>query len=361
MTGLRRFWPIWLGALSGVAGAGLFGNVRWRQPDQSRISHARHIKAEVECIACHESVYDATDLTAHHLPKEAKCLECHRKQKESGNCAFCHSNPADVEPKPKLEPKVKFNHSTHIDFMDERCTLCHTDLPEPGVPAKPPKMTACFQSCHDGTHNKNPHQASYDKGECSTCHLDLWMNPLKPKSVYAHEGDFLHDHPLAARSSGAACSQCHDQSFCSECHARTVATGPDKLHFDRVDRAFVHRANFLAVHPTEANANPASCERCHTLSSCESCHTSKQVGAAATNPRSPHPQGWALPGSSDFHGDAARQDIGSCAVCHDHGGRSDCVSCHKVGGIGGDPHPPSFESRHRTVDRANPMCLECHL
>jgi hypothetical protein len=352
MKRLFREWPVLVGVLSGVACAGLFSNLRLLSDDHIRFPHARHLKAKLECVACHDSVYDATDLKDHHLPKEAKCMECHKDKKESGNCAFCHSNPSAIEPRPEREPHLSFDHSKHIDRVNEDCTVCHKVLPEPRRAGEPPKMAACL-SCHN-------HQENFDKGECSLCHKDLWMHPLKPESTFEHSPNFLHEHASAARSDGAACSQCHEQTFCSDCHAKTVGITVEDKEFDRVDRAFVHRGDFISRHATEASANPAMCERCHTTSSCESCHTARNVGAAAQDPRNPHPSGWAFPGSPSFHGDAARTEVETCAVCHDHGGHPDCITCHKVGGIGGNPHPASFLSRHRTVERT-PTCLECHL
>jgi len=52
----------------------------------------------------------------------------------------------------------------------------------------------------------------------------------------------------------------------------------------------------------------------------------------------------------------------SCASCHDQGAQSNCVQCHKVGGIGGDPHPPGFRSRHNLNEaRSDGRCVACHL
>lgn len=354
MTRLGRFWPIWIGALTGVACAGLLGGVvPGAGGDRLRFTHARHIKAQVECVACHEAVYDATDLTEHHKPPESKCLECHRKEKEAGNCVMCHTDPGAIAPRPPRDPHLNFDHSQHIERVEEDCARCHTSLPEPGVETTPPAMSACL-SCHE-------HQNQYDQGQCGVCHKDLWQKPLKPQSLYVHDGGFLKGHSSAAYAGGAACSQCHDQTFCSDCHAKTNPVGPDVRESERVDRLFVHRADFVSRHQIEANADPASCSRCHTTTSCESCHSARNQGPGGANPRSPHPAGWAFPQTAQFHGDAARRDITSCATCHDRGGRSDCIDCHKVGGVGGNPHPPGFLLRHPKVDRTNGMCLECHL
>ncbi len=359
MNARQKLLPVVLGALLGVACAGLFGHVNPVPTDHLRFPHQKHLDMGQACTDCHQKISTAKDLSQLDIPGHDVCMQCHDKK---ADCKKCHSDPTAAAPLPKPHPTLAFNHENHIKRMNGECKDCHQELPEIGKPARMPTMAACFQSCHDGKHKTSPHHAWYAAGECGSCHLNLWENPLKPQSLFAHQGDWLHEHPLAARSEGAACSQCHPQTFCSDCHAaKTVAAGPNKLQFDRVDRQLIHRANWLAEHPIEANANPAECERCHTLDQCASCHNRHQVGASATNPRSPHPAGWAFPGSAQFHGDAARMNITSCAACHEHGGHSDCVTCHKVGGIGGNPHPVDWDTRHKTVDRANPMCMECHI
>ena len=84
-------------AFSGLACAALsswFG-----AGDRIRFPHARHQQAKIECIACHETIFDQKALgEADALPKEARCLECHRDKKEKGNCEFCHSDPSHPRP-----------------------------------------------------------------------------------------------------------------------------------------------------------------------------------------------------------------------------------------------------------------------
>lgn len=354
MRVLARFWPLWVGAFTGAACATLLSGLSPTMGgDRLRFTHARHKEAQVDCVACHEPVYDATDLTERHLPPEAKCMECHKAEKAKGNCQMCHTDVAAIGPRAPRDPHLNFDHAKHIERVEEDCTRCHVQLPELASPAAPPTMAACM-SCHE-------HQVHYDDGQCGVCHKDLWDRPLKPTSVFAHDGGFLRGHSSAARSAGAACSQCHDQTFCSDCHGRTNAVTPEFKMMERVDRLFIHRADFIARHAIEANADPASCSRCHTTASCETCHAARNRDPGSANPRGLHPAGWAFPGAAEFHGDAARRDIQSCAVCHDRSGHSDCIDCHRVGGVGGNPHPPGFLVRHPKVDRNNGMCLECHL
>jgi hypothetical protein len=98
---------------------------------------------------------------------------------------------------------------------------------------------------------------------------------------------------------------------------------------------FIHRGDYLTRHSIEARSDPVLCQRCHGISFCTACHNQENVGPGGSNPRRPHPPGWALPGPTS-HAVAARRDIVSCASCHDQGPNSNCVGCHKVGGVGGN-------------------------
>ena len=347
-------WPFLL-ALGVTACATVLTSIgRVPEVDEIRFSHAKHQQAKIECISCHETIFDAATLTGSFLPDEAKCMECHKAKKAEGNCQMCHSEVKLAAAWPKREPKLNFNHIKHIELVKEDCSKCHTRLPEPMVQVPISDGHAACMTCHE-------HAEAQADARCSTCHLDLKKFGLKPVADFSHQGDFLKRHGMAARAEGASCATCHEQSTCLDCHARTSMTGLNVVLPDRPDRSFIHRNDFVSRHPIEAAADPASCRRCHAVSSCEQCHAAQHVTPQA-NARTPHPAGWALPGSAAFHGDAARQNISSCASCHDQGAQSNCVTCHKVGGIGGSLHPPSFRVRHSLQETAtNPMCRACHL
>jgi Cytochrome c7 and related cytochrome c len=326
-----------------------------RAVDHIKIPHAEHAKAGVECIACHDAIWDAKSLETPTLPGEDKCLECHRAEKEKGNCAMCHTDVKRAAPFPTPEPSLHFDHAAHIERTKEKCEACHKLLPQPlRSAATRPTMDSCLQ-CHQ-------HKQGFDQGRCATCHLDLTRYPLRPLALYSHQGDFVHEHPRAARATPEACAACHEQTFCADCHAKTVSTKIETKFPEGVDRWFIHRDDFLGRHSVEARWDGASCRRCHGSSFCEDCHAANNLTPLAQSPRDPHPPGWAMPGAgAEFHGAAARHDITSCAACHDQGARSICVDCHKVGGIGGNPHPPGWESRHgRNEIPNNNLCLTCH-
>ncbi|HUJ28469.1 MAG TPA: cytochrome c3 family protein [Myxococcales bacterium] len=323
-------------------------------PDEILFPHARHVQAQVDCIVCHESIFSAKTLSGKFLPDEGKCLECHRQEKRQNQCGFCHSNVEQAAHWPKRQPRLKFDHAAHVERSKDDCTRCHSRLSEQRRAAALSDGHGACASCHN-------HADDLRDARCNLCHLDLLAYRLKPVSEISHEGDFLRRHALVAGAAGAACASCHDQNFCLDCHARTAMTTIEAQMPDRPDRAFIHRNDFIGRHPVEARADPVSCQRCHSASSCETCHQLSHVAGGSPGARSPHPSGWSVPGSGAFHGDAARRDIQSCASCHDQGDASNCVRCHKVGGIGGDPHPASFRARHSISEaRSDGRCLGCH-
>lgn len=322
--------------------------------DSIRVPHATHTKAEVDCTSCHETIFDSTENKgARDMPREKKCLECHKEEKEEKhNCGFCHSLPEKPEAVPTRERTLKMNHSTHMERVKEDCSVCHKDLPNPWRTEElAPPMDTCL-GCHE-------HQEHFDQGKCDVCHEDLTKYPLKPISNYSHGLDFLRKHRLEARSVGnQVCATCHEQSFCGDCHAKTLDQKPERLWSERVDRGFIHRADFIGRHPLEAQADQSLCLRCHGTSFCQDCHQREGLTSNSSRPLKPHPAGF---GDGKVHGPAARRDIVTCAACHDQGAASNCVSCHKVGGVGGSPHPASWILRHPSSEiRSNAMCQVCH-
>ena len=322
--------------------------------DHIRVPHAAHQKAQVECLSCHEEIYDQTSLAERVLPKEDKCLECHRAEKQAGKCSMCHTDVKRAAPYLPRAPTLIMSHAAHIARVKEACAVCHPTLPNPlrAADAAPP-MRACL-GCHE-------HQQEYDDGRCNRCHTDLTRYPLAPISLFSHQGDYVRRHGRAARAGDATCATCHEQTFCADCHAQTVSTPIEQKLPERVDAAFIHRNDYVGRHAVEAQADPASCRRCHGTSFCADCHRRQNLVPQAEDPRDPHPAGWSFPGSPQFHGTAAQRDINDCAACHDQGARSICVDCHKVGGIGGNPHPTGWLSRHHRDEIAhNGMCAACH-
>ncbi|MCC6996972.1 MAG: hypothetical protein IT370_20330 [Deltaproteobacteria bacterium] len=355
MMRASRWWVV-LAALAtvglGACAALLSSSKAPRTGDRILFSHKVHAENDLECVTCHEDVIDSKTLVGMALPKEEKCLECHEEDKTAGKCDKCHALPKTPGSYPPREPRVEISHQAHVPRAKEECSKCHARLPEPRVAAARPTMGTC-RGCHE-------HEQDFSQGACVRCHSDLSRYPLKPVSAFSHQGNYVRQHGPAARSSADSCTKCHEQTFCADCHARTAPV-PIELRFpEKVLRDFIHRADYRTRHTLEARAEPALCNRCHGQSFCTSCHTAQNLTPTALTPRSPHPQGYSFPGANS-HARDARRDIVNCAACHDQGARSICIDCHKVGGVGGNPHTPSWLSRHDHDEiRRNGMCGYCH-
>ncbi len=307
--------------------------------------HSTHVEAGLSCATCHAGIPRATAVgPAVHLTLPAG--------EEAKACLECHEEVPAAPPRRQLEQTLTFSHAAHLPYVKGDCAGCHTALVEPGQTKAPvPPMSTCT-SCHN-------HAMDYAQARCQQCHVDLKRYPLKPVADFKHEADFLRTHGQLAKSGAATCSACHEQTSCSECHAATTRpVKPDVKWPERVGASFVHRGDYVSRHTIDANADPSSCRRCHGSAYCDSCHNEQGVSqrspAAAT--RTPHPLGW---NAGIVHGVAARQNIMSCAGCHDQGAQSTCVVCHR----NVDPHPPGWAQRHnKTTDVANnSMCRTCHV
>jgi hypothetical protein len=134
---------------------------------------------------------------------------------------------------------------------------------------------------------------------------------------------------------------------------------PQTLHFDEPLRADMHARGFVSRHSIEARTDPATCLSCHRDESyCRDCHAQSGLLQATPLHESPHPSGWVGTGpGQNRHGAQARLDPASCASCHGGAGETLCVGCHRVGGPGGNPHPPGFSS---TKPASELPCRLCH-
>lgn len=308
--------------------------------------HSIHVEAGLSCATCHAGIAQATAVgpTVHvTLPSgdAAKdCLACHDK------------GVPDAPPVRNVERTVTFSHADHLPYVKSDCAKCHTALVEAGQTQAPvPPMSACT-SCHN-------HAVEYAQARCQPCHVDLKRYPLKPVADFQHAGDFLRAHGQMARTNTATCAACHEQTSCAQCHAATTRPfKPDIQWPEQVGASFIHRGDYVSRHTIDANADPASCRKCHGSAYCDSCHTEQGIStrSSLTLRSTPHPAGW---NAGIVHGAAARQNIGNCAGCHDQGAQSTCVTCHRTV----DPHPPGWAQRHnKTTDVAkNSMCRICHV
>ena len=337
--------------------------------------HEKH--GGFDCVDCHTGIPRETKLGQARLPGQVKCEECHEiKNPTDDQSKRVVAALANIQKRPAVAYMLNFNHADHLGRIktkevNQACATCHKELPEVG-PARDvtPVMASCT-TCH--YHGEEVAQA-----KCQPCHVSLRRYPLKPiesLTAFSHTAAFTKEHgPLAANST-ATCAQCHDQTYCANCHANaTVPFRPEIRFPEKIEANFIHRSDYVSRHQIEVQTDPTLCRRCHGSYFCDSCHTAQNVSprarTATNSPHDPHPANWAnaVGGSpQEFHGAAARANIVSCAGCHDQGSASICTTCHRsngpgLAGVGGDPHPPDFRSRHKRDEIGKTaMCRACHL
>jgi len=310
--------------------------------------HQPHIEGDVACTACHAGIADAKALET-----GVRHVQLPKSPSTDDRCNGCHDSDVSVEVPARTSPfRIRIDHAQHVAQVKD-CRTCHTKLPEPGDKDSPAPPMATCTSCHD-------HQADFNAAKCTPCHVDL--KGYVPQTAFKHAGDWMKVHGSMARPTAESCAACHDQTSCAECHAsQTTPARPSVIFPEAVDKAFIHRGDYVSRHQIDARADPASCRSCHGSAFCSTCHTEQGVTSSSVNVRDPHPVGWATDTGPKGHGAAARRDILSCASCHDNGASSTCVSCHQMGGVGGNPHPAAFLTRHRNEDPSTkPMCSACH-
>jgi len=321
-----------------------------RPPERRPFEHRAHIQRGVSCRSCHRGVSEAGTNDPLHLPDKSRCVRCHRKPHDANECSNCHGLPYVRERAAMARHYLRFDHESHVLLTRRNCRRCHTGV-ERDAQALRPVMATCF-GCH-------PHRDQFRIRDCDGCHQNLREEHTRPLSHVAHDGDFLREHGVRAAASRDLCATCHSETYCASCHGRTVPALPERLAFDNTFARGVHRPGFRSRHAEEARGQPGLCTTCHGPDYCSSCHMEEGIAAPRDGRHSGHPAGWVgLPGTPNDHGRAAWRNPAECASCHSGAGEELCVGCHRVGGVGGNPHPRGWSSRMRkNVDMP---CRRCH-
>lgn len=218
--------------------------------------------------------------------------------------------------------------------------------------------------------------------ECTACHQS---NGVPPN----HGSMWSKDHRLFAEKMPNNCKDCHQQSFCLDCH---TGGGIDRdLHVSNSGVDYMpmsHRTDFKEIHPIKALDDPQSCYRCHDEKRfCNECHSkfnqndlmvlSHQKGYSnievsaggplhstftAAQCQTCHPNGMLSKHAwSDAHAREARQKLASCQSCHPDG--DVCLKCHSaVTGLKVNPHPREWSKISGKLGKAsnNRTCVKCH-
>ena len=218
--------------------------------------------------------------------------------------------------------------------------------------------------------------------ECNECHRGENVSPN-------HQAAWNAEHRVIAVKADAPCADCHDQSYCTDCHYgggidrnlhTSTSAGPNYIPKS-------HRSGFIEVHPISAFDNPNTCARCHQPSFCSECHQRfrpeelqfqshrkgwSDLPAVAGGPRHStfppdscqtcHPNS-VLPVHTwtRSHAQEARRNLPTCQACHPDG--DVCLKCHSArSGLRVNPHPDDWGSiKDKLNDAAGKRtCVKCH-
>jgi len=371
--------------------------------------HAELLQASEEdavtCEACHSEAGQGRMAVDTH-EELGTCFSCHAHQASDhftqADCATCHQPLArsgfgashiEALPVPSDHQASDFVLGTHgrearassdrcaTCHTVERCLTCHVDGQREAIqaiPAAPAGMTLPDFVAHyptpdshqdEGWFSAHGRQASV--GQCNTCHTRddcaaCHVQPvpalvqalparkqtrapgvmLSPRAPESHGSPFfLEAHPNLASADNGSCNTCHQQTFCTECH--DAASGSGNVY---------HPPDFVARHPAQAFGRTNDCATCHnTAVFCRSCHQQSGLGADGRLGPGYHT---AEPLWLIRHGQAARQDLESCASCHE---QKECTQCHGVlGAFKVSPHSRDFDAE--SAWKRNPRtCFACHI
>ncbi len=340
---MKRVLLLWLLLLAAAIAAACVE----REP--ARFPHQAHLETpgcRGDCLSCNTCHTPSAQGRQSKLPPVSVCTGCHRRDAAQATSVL------KVTPR-RPSGSIIFDHTQHLAMpsIQGQCVGCHAGVVEPDRPPIP-TMSQCF-TCHE-------HAQQWQRAECTPCHDQRDLRTSLPRTFLRHDENFARRHATPATTQKQLCQSCHTQADCDGCHDTVQGLSIERRMPERIERAFIHRGDFLSVHAIEARAEPAKCQRCHEASSCEGCHTARGVSGGLINPRNPHPLEWvrANPQALNFHGRAARRDILACAACHDQGPATNCIRCHRVGGYGGNPHPNGRWPTSGGIDQ--PMCGYCH-
>jgi nitrate/TMAO reductase-like tetraheme cytochrome c subunit len=254
-------------------------------------------------------------------------------------------------------------------------------LGQPAVAQKTTENEAKKESKKESAKESHKEYAGMQIGDCNSCHKGEGIAPT-------HDADWVRSHRLLANQGEKNCGDCHDQSFCLDCHQ---GGGIDAKLSTRNYRSDYtpksHRTDWLEIHPIKALDNPQTCYRCHDKQYCVQCHDKfkpqqlqflshrrqfrdiqlKSIGPNHANFNTSqcqtcHPGGL-LPSHkwSADHAVEARRNLQACQSCHSGG--DVCLTCHSAQtGLRVSPHPRNWNAvKGNYRDKSNKRtCLKCH-
>jgi hypothetical protein len=317
---------------------------------QLRFSHYIHVTDnEMSCDECHGELGGSSFNAMTH----ETCIDCHdepeAKEIRKDTCGYCHEK--------KLLPKLKEwksepasprrNLFVHTEKMEDNCRECHVEILVENLTAVPKLKRNDIVRIRDTAHNSGQ--------DCLTCHVDMDRYQEPP----SHDLYWMTRHGLFGMQADAACSVCHSEDSCRECHSVMQPVSHNNMWrlrthgivsaWDRQRCMVCHQEDSCTschslVKPRSHGAlwaerhgtwDPGRCMVCHEPDFCNSCHSEN-------SPRS-HRAAW-----DDRH----------CSQCHVTDGES-CVVCHEGGNNKAELHEDGWPSFHDGFNNQTD-CLQCH-
>ncbi len=252
---------------------------------------------------------------------------------------------------------IEFNHDEHQAYLEEgqTCTACHKPDSRMIVPAKE---------------------------NCLECHEEDFYAGVSFSGTSTHGPVWSMNHRAPAKSGAIDCSACHEQEDCMECHKAGFADEMGEFGNNMIN---VHRSEFMVSHPIPARTDPQLCSSCHENKFCTDCHARFAPEDLAIQS---HRKGWSMieisgtsheaftdnmcqvchPNSvlpahewSSSHSREARKNLATCQSCHPEG--DTCLTCHSAKtGLRVNPHPRDWGDMKDRLQNAsdNRTCKRCH-
>ncbi|MBC8344863.1 MAG: hypothetical protein ISR82_03365 [Candidatus Marinimicrobia bacterium] len=271
----------------------LFALILSQDRDQIRFPHDYHIEEEeLTCEECHESIELSEAIVDHSfLPSKDLCADCHEdaidKDSEDSDCVMCHTNESAPLSYPEKQRVMAsdFSHGGHLDRF-KSCAICHGGI-----------------ESDDGSGQA----FVWTPNDCNACH-----STHQPET---HTFNWQKEHGLSMNGSvGESCSQCHDNTYCDNCHRYQQFT------------PLTHPTNYIMQHGWEAVSGFQECSTCHSREQdCVSCH--EQQNVMPMNHNFPN---WAglLSQDGGEHSIYAKDTPELCQTCHRPQVEESCSRCH---------------------------------
>lgn len=340
-------------------------------------SHGNHLL--VACEGCHSRMPHRSDVTE-RVPMET-CFACHgvnhgvQGELASGECADCHTKPADLRP---VSHGLTWAKEPHAEVAAEsgvnRCMMCHEAMRDcdtchakeaPEVGPMPLVYHPMVTPLPKGPSVKIVTRGEVEMSKCSFCHGGI-DDASGERLIFAHADHISKNYRCAAcherfphtaigleRPDMLSCYRCHGVNHnshgqvatekCEACHPKSFELMPAD-----------HTKKFITgEHKERADAEPAYCAMCHKSDYCTGCHRGEKVSPNAPGkqiiPVDHRTNTWQAEHGAGFMGGE-----GACGSCHTD---KSCKRCHKTV----MPHPVGWMQDHAPepgVDADD--CDVCH-